>query len=108
MAEGEVIEFVAECLWPDVKENDLRELDERVGAHTDRLAAAGRRIRYRGSLLMRADEVVLCLFEGERGAVCDVAEAAHIPCERILETARSPWGSGPGNGTGSSSEEETC
>jgi hypothetical protein len=84
-------EFVAECLWPDVHESDLRELDQRAHAEAERLAASGKQVRYLGSLLMRQDEVVLCLFEGKRDAVRDVAETAEIPFERILETARSPW-----------------
>ena len=84
-------EFVAECLWPDVRDDDLRVLDERVRKHAERLAVGGLAVRYIGSMLMREDEVVLCLFEGEIEAVRAVAEAAAIPFERILETARSPW-----------------
>jgi len=48
-------------------------------------------IRYLGSLLMRADEVVLCLFDGPESDVRHAAERAEIPFERILETSRSPW-----------------
>jgi hypothetical protein len=91
MCAAQESEFVAECLWPDVRESDLRALDERVRRHADRLAVAGLPIFYIGSMLMREDEVVLCLFEGERDAVREVARAAEIPFERILETARSPW-----------------
>jgi hypothetical protein len=86
-----VTEFVAECLWPDVRESDLRALDERVVEHAAQLAADGLAVRYIGSMLMREDEVVLCLFAGELEAVRAVAEAAEVPFERILETARSPW-----------------
>jgi len=85
-----VTEFVAECLWPDVRESDLRALDERVSEHIGRLAP-GLAVRYNGSMLMREDEVVLCLFAGELEAIREVAEGAEIPFERILETARSPW-----------------
>lgn len=84
-------EFVVECLWPDVRERDLRALDERVSGHAERLAAGGSPVRYMGSMLMREDEVVLCLFEGQLDAVREVARAAEIPFERILATARSPW-----------------
>lgn len=93
MREREGLEFVAECLWPDVRENDLLELDLRVGEESERSTAAGRPVRYGGSLLMREDEVVLCLFEGQLEAVRDVATAARVPFDRILATARSPWGS---------------
>ena len=84
-------EIVAECLWPDVRERDLHALDQRAGEQAERLAAAGRPVRYLGSLLMREDEVVLCLFEGEVDQVREAAEAARIPYDRILETAGSPW-----------------
>jgi uncharacterized protein DUF4242 len=79
-------EYVIECFWPGVRESDLRALDDRVRAQ-----AAGEPVRYLGSLLMREDEVVLCLFEGEAEAVRRVTEQAAIPYERILTAAHSPW-----------------
>jgi hypothetical protein len=85
------MEFIAECLWPGVRESDLRELDERACASAAKLAASGAPVTYGGSLLMREDEVVLCLFEGQLDAVREAAEAARIPFDRILETSRSPW-----------------
>jgi hypothetical protein len=89
---GEITtEFVAECLWPDVREGDLRGLDERAAEESERLSARGGSIRYMGSLLMREDEVVLCLFRGSQEDVRRVAEAARIPYDRILEAAHSPW-----------------
>jgi hypothetical protein len=84
-------EFVAECLWPDVRESELRVLDQRVTVAAERLAAQGESVRYLGCLLMREDEVVLCQFSGDFGLVRQVADAARIPYHRILETARSPW-----------------
>jgi hypothetical protein len=84
-------EYVAECFWPGVAASDLRALDERVDRVVAELVQAGERIDYRGSILMRADEVVLCVFVGSERAVRAAAEGAEIPFERILETARSPW-----------------
>ena len=52
----------------------LQHLDARVNAVTDELACSGEPIRYLGSLLMRADEVVLCRFEGSETAVRNTAE----------------------------------
>jgi hypothetical protein len=78
--------FVTECFWPGVRESDLRALDDRVHAQAD-----GEQVRYLGSLLMREDEVVLCMFEGDAEAVRRVAEQAAIPFERILAAAQSPW-----------------
>ncbi|HUB09903.1 MAG TPA: hypothetical protein VMB50_23065 [Myxococcales bacterium] len=92
MSERGATEFVAECMWPDVHEDDLRALDQRATEHVERLAAGGVKVRYLGSMLMREDEVVLCFFEGGLETVRDAASAAQIPFDRILETARSPWG----------------
>jgi hypothetical protein len=84
-------EYLAECFWPGVRESELQALDERARDSAAGVSGEGRPVRYRGSLLMREDEVVLCLFEGAYDAVCDVAERAGIPFARILETAHSPW-----------------
>ena len=83
--------FVAECLWPDVHEQDVHALDARAAGAATRLTAAGEPVRYLGSLLIREDEVVLCLFQGSEQSVCKAAEQAEIPFERILEATRSPW-----------------
>ena len=91
MAEQRSTEYLAECFWPGVEDSDLRALDERVSAVADDLAQNGEPVRYLGSLLMRADEVVLCRFEGSETAVRSTAERAQIPFERILETTHSPW-----------------
>ena len=91
MAGEAALDFVAECLWPDVHEDDLRALDARAGGESERLAARGGSVRYMGSLLMREDEVVLCLFRGRQDDVRRVVEAARIPYDRILEAACSPW-----------------
>lgn len=83
--------FVAECFWVGVSDDDLRQVDERAAASVAKLAAADEHVRYLGSVLMRADEVVLCFFEGSLASVRRAAEEAAIPFERILETTNSPW-----------------
>jgi hypothetical protein len=77
--------YVAECFWVGVTEGDLRALDERAGACVAELVRKGENVRYLGSVLMRADEVVLCLFEGSAAAVQHAAERAQIPFERLVE-----------------------
>ena len=84
-------EYVAECFWPGVQDADLRTLDERAGAAAAEMSRDGQDVQYLGSMLMRPDEVVLCVFAGSEAAVRTVAERASIPFERILEAARSPW-----------------
>ena len=74
--------FVAECFWPGVRREDVRALDERVRG----LLEDG--VVYRGSMLIRQDEVVLCEFEGTLAAVRTLAERAGVPFERLLETTR--------------------
>ena len=75
--------FVAECYWPDVREEDVRALDQRVAAALDG------DVRYLGSVLIREDEVVLCHFEGTAEAIRRVAERARVPYERLLATTVS-------------------
>ena len=81
--------FVAECFWAGVTEEDLRALDRRAEATAAQLSRGGEAIRYLGSMLMRQDEVVLCLFEGSAPAVRRAAQQAGIPFERILESTYS-------------------
>jgi len=70
--------FVAECYWPDVREEEVRELDQRIAA------SLTSDVRYLGSVLIRDDEVVLCHFEGTADAIRRVAERARVPYERLL------------------------
>jgi hypothetical protein len=77
--------FVAECYWPDVREQDVRALDERI------VASLVDDVRYLGSVLIRDDEVVLCHFEGTADAIHRVAKRARVPYERLLAaTVNSP------------------
>jgi Nickel responsive protein SCO4226-like len=84
-------QYVVECFWPGVVEADVRALDARAASSTAELTAAGEPIRYLGSLLVREDETVFCLFHGPEQTVRRAAERAEIPFERILEATRSPW-----------------
>jgi hypothetical protein len=84
-------EYVVECFWPGIDTAAVRDLDARAAATADELTRDGTPVRYLGSLLMRTDEVVLCLYEGDEPAVRSAAERAEVPFERILEAAHSPW-----------------
>jgi hypothetical protein len=77
---GHVESYVAECYWPDVREDDVRALDRRIAA------SLGEDVRFLGSVLIREDEVVLFHFEGTAEAVRGVARRAHVPYERLLAT----------------------
>ena len=82
---------MAECFWPGVDGDAVRSLDARAAASAGELTREGLPVRYLGSLLIRTDEVVLCLFEGAEQVVREAAERAEVPFERILKAARSPW-----------------
>jgi len=82
--DAEPTSFVAECFWPDVREQDVRELDARVAACLRDRARGD--VNYVGSILIREDEVVLLQFEGPLDAVREVAQQARVPFERLLET----------------------
>ena len=76
---GSTGEYVVECFWPGVDAEAVRRLDARAATSADELTRGGTPVRYLGSLLMREDEVVLCLFEGAEPAVRQAAErGAHI------------------------------
>ena len=75
--------FVAECYWPDVREEEVLELDQRIAA------SLSDDVRYLGSVLIREDEVVLCHFEGSADAIRRVAKRARVPYERLLATTVS-------------------
>ena len=88
---GSTGEYVVECFWPGVDAEAVRRLDARAATSADELTRGGTPVRYLGSLLMREDEVVLCLFEGDEPSVRQAAERAEVPFERILKASRSPW-----------------
>jgi hypothetical protein len=78
------VEFVAECFWTGVTEDDLARLELQA-----RKSAEPSDVRYLGSMLMPEDDVVFCFFDGaSHEAVASVATAAEIPFERIVESVR--------------------
>jgi hypothetical protein len=86
---------VAECFWPGVHEEDLRELDRRIEASVVAVAGEGKAVRYLGWLLVIDDEVVLVLLQGPTGTVRRVAERADLPVGRILQAVHAPWPPSP-------------
>lgn len=82
-------QWVAECFWPGVHEDELLDLDRRVVSTASELVGRGDPVRYLGSLRITDDEVVLFLFEGAMSSVQQVAERAGIRAERILHCTRT-------------------
>ncbi len=80
-------EYVAECFWPGVTKGDLVRLGARVRATAGRTNEVWGGVRYRGALLLPADEVVFCFFDGPSAEAVDVvARRAKIPFDRILRS----------------------
>lgn len=79
-----VAHWIAECYWPGVQDDELRELGDRVVRATTELAGPGGPASYLGSLRVTDDEVVLFLFQGPYGVVRQVTDRAGLRAERIL------------------------
>lgn len=70
--------FTAKCFWPGVTEGAVRAAAARAGAGE---------AAFRGAYLLPGDALVLSLFEAESTvSVKRTAEAAGMPCERVIET----------------------
>ena len=82
--------YIAECFLPGVDAAAVRELDARASGTAAELTSGGEPVSYHGSLLMREDEVLLCLFEGSEQAVRKAAGQAGVPFERIQPADSSP------------------
>ena len=82
-------QWVAECFWPGVREDELGDLDRRVVSTAGDIAGQGEPVAYLGSLRITDDDVVLFLFEGSIRSVRLVAERAGIRAERILHCTRT-------------------
>ncbi len=82
-------QWVAECFWPGVRDEDVSELGARVLSTASDVAGGGGQVDYLGSLRITDDDVVLFLFEGSIGSVRQVAERAGIRAHRILHCTRT-------------------
>ena len=70
--------YTAKCFWPGVTEDAVRTAAARVDAGT---------AAFRGAYLLPGDALVLSLFEAESPvSVKRTAEAAGMPCERVIES----------------------
>jgi hypothetical protein len=76
--------WVAECYWPGVRDDEIRDLGRRIVRATTEPAGTGGPAGYLGCLRVTDDEVVLFLFEGPIGSVRQVAERAGVRADRIL------------------------
>jgi hypothetical protein len=74
---------MVECYWPEMTEDQAREVLERVAATQSHRAQS--RVRPLGSLLAPSDGLVIFLFDGTLSAIRDAAKIAEVPFDRIVE-----------------------
>ena len=75
--------YVAECFWPDLRQDVVDEAAERVRQSVAGLAG----VELTGTILMPEDEVVFFLFDGDSAdAVREACERAQVPFERVVES----------------------
>jgi hypothetical protein len=80
--------FMVECYWPEMTENRVREVLERV-ARTES-GRAQPKVRPLGGLLVPSDGMVIFLFDGTSAAIRDAAKTAEVPFDRIVEVHHIP------------------
>lgn len=84
--------YTAKCYWPGVTQSELQHAAAAAGHEAASFCGEGKPIRYLGSLLFPADDLVLCIFDSpNRELVSDTAARAHIPWERLMETVWLDW-----------------
>lgn len=86
---SETTQWVAECFWPGVKDEDVRKVDRRVVDLAVEYAGRTEPTSYHGSLRITDDEVVLFLFEGPIASVHQLVQRAEIRAGRILHCTRT-------------------
>lgn len=64
----------------------LAETVARADAAASELRRQGRPVDLRGTILVRSDEIVFCLFDGSEADVRAAGELAGVPFERVLES----------------------
>lgn len=77
---------MAECFWPDVREELVKRAVVRLQESADHLTNAGDDVELTGTILVPGDEVVLYLFSGSAAAVRETCTRAHVPFERVVES----------------------
>jgi len=74
--------YLVECYWPGVTETRLAETIARLAVEPD----GSERVRWLDSILVPADETVLCVFRGATAAaIRQAADEARLPAERVVE-----------------------
>jgi len=82
--------FMVECYWPELTEDRVREVLERVPRTESGRGRTQPTVRPLGSLLVPSDGLVIFLFDGTADAIRDAAKTAEVPFDRIVEVHHIP------------------
>ncbi len=77
---------MAECFWPDVREEAVDRAAARIQQTAAELTDAGAVVQLTGSILVPDDEIVFYLFSGSAAAVRETCVRAQVPFERVVES----------------------
>jgi len=73
--------YLVECYWPGVSQTRLADTITRLAGEPGRSDG----VRWLDSILVPADETVLCVFHGATaGAIRRAADQARLPAERVV------------------------
>ena len=82
-------EYLVECFWPGVSMADVDRLDRRVRELARRSRHRGIPVRYLGSILVPADEVVIFEFQAASAElVAETSARAGLPFQRVVPAVR--------------------
>jgi hypothetical protein len=87
---------MAECFWPDVREEAVVRAAARIQERAAELTDAGDEVQLTGSILVPDDEIVFYLFSGSAAAVRETCTRAQVPFERVVESVWTMTGRGNG------------
>lgn len=80
--------YLAECYWPGVTEQQLREAAGRARAAAAQFRRHGGELQFLGSILVPVDETVFWFFRGREEDVRAASVPAGVRFERVLKTLR--------------------
>jgi uncharacterized protein DUF4242 len=88
--------YFVECYWPGVSEPEAVAAVERIS----RAPGRSRSVSLVESILVPADEIVLCIFEGPSARAVGVsAQRCGLPADRIVDCVQLPPGADGGSRT---------
>ena len=90
MTEHGTASFIAECYWPDVRNDVVAERVSQVRTTAAAISGRGRSVSLTGSIAVPEDEIVFLLFDADAAESVRLAcEEAAIPFDRIVESIDS-------------------